>query len=258
MRRRLLALMLLLPAFAWAAESTSTEFHWKGRVAPEKTVTIKALNGSIEVTGIDGDEVEVNATKSGEHADQMEVKVIPSDDGILVCETYHYEGDYSDTCGGNAGGSHGHARGQAPHVNYQVRIPRNLQLHASSVNGSVDAEHIGRQAEISSVNGAVRVSTSAWAKATSVNGAVTASFGKADWDHLKLSSVNGSIHLTLPADANTDVRFSSVNGDFNSDFPVTVQGRMSRHSMEGRIGSGGRDLELSTVNGSVNLEKATM
>jgi DUF4097 and DUF4098 domain-containing protein YvlB len=258
MRRHLLALMLLLPAFAWAATQSGTEFHWKGRVAPEKTVTIKALNGSIEVTGSDGDEVEVTATKSGAHADQMQVQVIPSADGILVCETYRYEGDYSDTCGDGSGGSHGHSRGQAPHVDYEVRIPRNLQLHASSVNGSVEAERIGRQAEVSSVNGGVRVSTSAWAKASSVNGSVSCTFGKADWDHLKLSSVNGSIHVTLPADANTDVRFRSVNGDFESDFPVTVQGRMGRHSMEGKIGSGGRELELSTVNGSVTLQKSTM
>lgn len=256
MRRHLLALALLLPTFVWAATPTSDEFHWKGRVAPEKTVTVKALNGSIEVTGADGDEVEVNATKSGPHADQMEVKVIPSGDGILVCETYSYDGDYSDTCGGGSHGSHAH--GQAPHVNYQIRIPRNLRLHASSVNGGVSAEHLGRQAEISSVNGGVSVSTTSWARASSVNGSVTCRFGKADWDHLELSSVNGSIHLTLPADANTDVRFSSVNGNFSSDFPVTVQGRMGRHSLEGRIGSGGRDLKLSTVNGSVDLEKATM
>lgn len=255
MRRAFSILVLLLPAIAWAAAPSDSEFHWKGRVAPEKTVTIKALNGSIEVTGTDGDQVEVNATKYGPHADQMQVQVIPSEDGILVCETYHYEGDSSDTCGQ---GAHGHAHGQAPHADYEVRIPRNLRLHASSVNGGVSAEHVGRQAEVSSVNGSVSVSTSAWARASSVNGSVTCSFGKADWDHLKLSSVNGSIHVTLPSDTNTEVRFSSVNGEFDSDFPLTVQGRMSRHSMEGKIGNGGRDLELSTVNGSVELRKATM
>lgn len=258
MRRNLLALILLVPALAWAASPNSSEFHWKGRVAPEKTVTIKALNGSIEVNGTDGDEVEVNASKSGAHADQMQVKVLPTADGLLVCETYNYEGDYSDTCDESASGTHVHAHGQAPHVNYEVRIPRNLKLNASSVNGSVSAEHLGRQADVSSVNGAVRVSTTAWAKASSVNGSVNCAFGKADWDHLKLSSVNGSIHVTLPPDTNTDVRFRSVNGELNSDFPLTVQGRMGRHSMEGRIGSGGRDLELSTVNGSVELQKSTM
>ena len=248
-----LVLLLVLPTLGWAA--IAEDFHWKGHVDPEKTVTIKALNGSIEVTGYDGGDVEVNATRSGPHADQIQVQVIPSSDGILVCETYRYERDYSDTCGE---GSHGHTRGRAPQVNYEVRIPRNLRLHAATVNGSVTAERIGRQADVSSVNGAVKVSTSAWAKASSVNGSVTCAFGKADWDHLKLSSVNGSIHVTLPADASTEVRFRSVNGDFDSDFPLTVQGRMGRHSMEGKIGSGGRELELSTVNGSVELRKATM
>lgn len=255
MRRSVLALVLLLPAILWAATQSDSEFHWRGRIAPEKTVTIKALNGSVEVVGIEGDEVEVTATKSGPHADHVQVQVIPTDDGLLICETYRYEGDSSDTCGD---GSHGHSHGQAPHVDYSVRIPRNLQLHASSVNGGVSAERIGRRAEVSSVNGGVRVSTSEWAKASSVNGSVTCTFGKADWDRLKLSSVNGSIHVTMPADANTEVHFSSVNGNFESDFPVTIQGRMSRHSMEGKIGNGGRELVLSTVNGSVELRKGTM
>jgi len=248
-----LVLLLILPTLGWAA--SDREFHWKGHVDPEKTVTIKALNGSVEVTGTDGSEVEVTAEKGGPHSDQMQVQVIPSGDGLLICETYRYEGDSSDTCGE---GSHGHSHGQTPHVNYEVKIPRNLRLHASSVNGSVTAERIGRRADVSSVNGAVRVSTSEWAKASTVNGSVTASFGKADWDHLKLSSVNGSIRLTLPADTNTEVRFRSVNGDLESDFPVTILGRMSKHSMEGKIGNGGRDLELSTVNGSVELHKGTM
>lgn len=258
MRRYLLALLLLLPALAFAVSGVEDEFHWKGRVAPEKTVTIKALNGNIEVSGAAGDEVEVTAAKSGPHSDQMQVQVIPSADGLLICETYRYQGDYSDTCEEHASNSHVHTHGQAPHVDYQVRIPRNLLLHASSVNGSIEAQGLGRRADVSSVNGAVSVSTTSWASASSVNGSVTCSFGKADWDHLKLSSVNGSIHVTLPADANTEVSFHSVNGDFNSDFPVTVQGRMGRHSLQGRIGSGGRELDLSTVNGSVDLQRSTM
>ena len=40
MRRAFSILVLLLPAIAWAAAPSDSEFHWKGRVAPEKTVTI--------------------------------------------------------------------------------------------------------------------------------------------------------------------------------------------------------------------------
>ncbi len=256
MRRHLLALILLLPALAWAATSTDNEFHWKGRLAPEKLVTVKSVSGSIEVTGVDGDEVEVSATKSGPHADRLQVRVIPSDEGILVCESYQYEEDSSDTCG--QGGAHSHSHGSAPHVAYAIRLPRNLRLAAGTVNGSVAARSLGRYAEVSSVNGSVEISTAKWAKASSVNGSIHAQFGEAGWDTLKLTTVNGGIHVALPSNANTDVHFSSVNGHLDSDFPITTQGRMGRHSFEGKIGSGGRDLELSTVNGSVELQKSTM
>ncbi len=256
MRRHLLALILLLPALAWAAASADNEFHWKGRLAPEKLVTVKSVSGSIEVTGVDGDEVEVSATKSGPHADRLQVQVIPSDEGILVCETYRYEDDSSDTCG--QGSSHSHSHGSTPHVAYSIRLPRNLRLAAGTVNGSVAARSLGRYAEVSSVNGSVEISTAKWAKASSVNGSIRAQFGEAGWDTLKLTTVNGGIHVALPSNANTDVHFSSVNGHLDSDFPITTQGRMGRHSFEGKIGSGGRDLELSTVNGSVELQKSTM
>lgn len=256
MRRHLLPLLLLLPLCAWAAEPAASDFHWKGRLDPEKLVTVKTINGAIEVTGVEGEEIEVNATKSGPHADKLEVKVIPSEAGILVCETYRYDGDSSDTC--EQSGSHSHSRGSTPHVNYSIRLPRNLRLSASTVNGSVSARSLGRYAEVSSVNGSVEVSTAKWAKASSVNGSIRAQFGEAGWESLKLTTVNGGIHVALPSNVNTDVRFSSVNGHLDSDFPITTQGRLGRHSIEGKIGSGGRNLELTTVNGSVELQKTTM
>jgi hypothetical protein len=45
-----------------------------------------------------------------------------------------------------------------------------------------------------------------------------------------------------------------VNGELESDFALTVQGSMSGHSMKGRIGNGGRELKIETVNGSVRLK----
>ncbi|MBP2648736.1 MAG: hypothetical protein H6Q77_2360, partial [Gemmatimonadetes bacterium] len=41
-----------------------------------------------------------------------------------------------------------------------------------------------------------------------------------------------------------------------SDFPMTLQGKMSPRSMRGTIGNGGPRLELSTVNGPIELRKA--
>lgn len=48
-----------------------------------------------------------------------------------------------------------------------------------------------------------------------------------------------------------------MNGSVDSDFPITIQGRMQRRHLRGTIGSGGRSLELTTVNGGIELRKGT-
>ncbi len=42
----------------------------------------------------------------------------------------------------------------------------------------------------------------------------------------------------------------------STSFPLTVTGRISRRSIQGTIGSGGRQLEMETVNGGIELRKA--
>ena len=75
---------------------------------------------------------------------------------------------------------------------------------------------------------------------------------------LKISTVNGSIELRMPSEFNADVRFSSVNGRLNSDFPLTMSGHFGGRRVEGRIGNGGRELVVDTVNGSLRLKSESI
>ncbi|HYY93881.1 MAG TPA: DUF4097 family beta strand repeat-containing protein, partial [Pyrinomonadaceae bacterium] len=68
---------------------------------------------------------------------------------------------------------------------------------------------------------------------------------------------NGSIDLTFPAGLNADFEAQTLNGQISTDFPLTVQGTFSRRHMSGTIGSGGRELRLETVNGSVRLRRSS-
>jgi DUF4097 and DUF4098 domain-containing protein YvlB len=92
-----------------------------------------------------------------------------------------------------------------------------------------------------------------------VNGSIEARIGRAEWPgELDFKTVNGSIKLELPSNASTEVNFASVNGHLESDFPLTVQGSIGKHSVHGTIGSGGRELNVHTVNGSVEVRKAAI
>ena len=103
----------------------------------------------------------------------------------------------------------------------------------------------------------MQISTSSWADAETVNGSIRAKMGNSDWKGaLTFKSVNGSVRLELPDDLSADVNFKSLNGNISSDFPITVSGSFIGHSAKGRVGNGGRELSIETVNGSVELKKA--
>jgi DUF4097 and DUF4098 domain-containing protein YvlB len=79
--------------------------------------------------------------------------------------------------------------------------------------------------------------------------------GRSDWNgKLSFNTVNGSITVSLPPGVNTEVSAATVNGSMNTDFPLTIKGRFSMKNMHGTIGSGGRELEMETVNGSIRLK----
>ena len=74
---------------------------------------------------------------------------------------------------------------------------------------------------------------------------------------------DGSINLDAGGVRGTDVGThildaSSVNGGITSDFDeIEVRKKHGPRSAEGRLGSGGRDLALSTVNGGIRISRGT-
>jgi DUF4097 and DUF4098 domain-containing protein YvlB len=61
------------------------------------------------------------------------------------------------------------------------------------------------------------------------------------------------VTVNLPAGVDASVRADTLNGSVRSEFPITVQGTVSPRRLRGTIGNGGRELRLSTVNGSIRL-----
>ena len=89
---------------------------------------------------------------------------------------------------------------------------------------------------------------------SSVNGAINAYYSSLEnVSEIHLKSVNGSISLGLPPSPNADVSVSTVNGGISTDFPLQVQGKFMGRHLDGKLGSGGTRIEISNVNGGVNI-----
>lgn len=235
------------------------DWNWKGSVAAGKQVEIKGVNGSIRASAAPGNEVVVQAVKKGRKSDPstVQIEVVKSDDGVTICAVYPSTGKRKNSC---APGDEGHmsTNDNDVTVDFTVQVPAGVNFVGETVNGSVATERLGANASVATVNGDVRVVAAGQVEANTVNGSIDVTMGKADWTGtMAMSTVNGSIRATLPPSFSARVKGSTVNGSIETAFPLTIQGRFGPRSVDGTIGSGGRTLELSTVNGSITLAKGS-
>jgi DUF4097 and DUF4098 domain-containing protein YvlB len=256
-RMTILAVLAAVALVAGPAPAAQEEFHWTGKVAAGAAVEIKGVNGGIVATGTSGGDVEVTAVKKGRKSDpaQVKIEVIEHSGGVTICAVYPSEGAPNECQPGEGGRMN--TRDNDVNVEFQVKVPAGVRFVGRTVNGGIEASGIGADAEAHTVNGGVRLEATGTAQAETVNGGITARLGRADWTGtLRLKTVNGGIDVSVPEGLNADVKASTVNGDIQTDFPLTVTGRISRRKIEGKIGSGGRLLEMGTVNGGIRLHKA--
>jgi DUF4097 and DUF4098 domain-containing protein YvlB len=154
---------------------------------------------------------------------------------------------------------HGNDRDDDVSVDFTIALPAGVKIGANTVNGSVDVDGATEEVSASSVNDHVRAETSGGpVEASSVNGSVDATMGAVGTARrLAYKSVNGSVHVTLPVDVKADVELSTLNGSVRSDFPIQVLGHFEPRRLRGTIGGGGLPVEIETVNGSIELRKAS-
>ncbi len=239
-----------------AVAQEAQDFRWSGRIEAGKTLEIRGVNGAVAVERATGAEAEVVAHKTGRRSDpaDVEIVVVPHDGGVTICAVYPAVDGRENEC--EPGGGHNSTRDNDVEVEWTVKVPDDVKLGAYTVNGDVTVREVGAEVRAGTVNGDVDVSTRGVAEASTVNGSIRAVLGRGDWTGaMEFSTVNGGITVEVPDGFNATVEASTVNGDIETDFPITVQGRFGSRRLRGTIGTGGRDLELETVNGSIRLVK---
>lgn len=155
------------------------------------------------------------------------------------------------------------------------RVKGSAEIQTS--NGAVELLELAGGAIVRTSNGSVRTDGVRGAfDASTSNGRIEARVSDPEAHRpIKLSSSNGSINLTVDSLNNNDIRASTsnssitvrlppslnarlmartTNGSIQNEFDLRGEGvRISKHSAEGQIGSGGPLLDLSTSNGTIRL-----
>ena len=237
--------------------SAQTTFEWRGQLSSGQTLEIKGINGAVHASASGSGQAEVHATKSANRSDpsSVRIQVVPHAGGVTICAVYpDVAGREPNTCDVGPNG-HSNTNNNDTQVQFDVRVPAGVRFVGRTVNGDVVGESLDGDAEGHTVNGSVRISTTGTARANTVNGSLDLSMGRTDWpEGAKFSTVNGGITLRVPSFLNANLKASVLNGTIESDLPISVTGTVSRRKLEGTIGNGGQELQLSTVNGSIRLK----
>ncbi len=153
---------------------------------------------------------------------------------------------------------------------FTVRVPPDTQLRLCTVNaGDISVKGTRGEFSVHSVNGRITMTDVAGAgEAITVNGPVKASFVSAPHAASMFKTINGGVVLTLPEPMAADLRMKTFNGGLYTDFDVQTLPAEALHAVPKRdgtsvyrsngftsfrLGSGGSELTLETLNGDVRV-----
>jgi hypothetical protein len=257
----------------------SETWTWDGRVESGKWFRLSSINGPVTVEPSSDNMVHVRAEKDvGRRGRTSDVafQVIQEGGDVRVCAVWR-----DDVC--DAGGLHNRRdrdddddNRRDVKVRFTVKVPNGVRLsagtvngemrvrdvssdvRASTVNGRVEVRNVGGEVRASTVNGSVDVSTrNGPVEASTVNGSIDVRMSSLSRDgDMKFSTVNGDVTVETPSSLDARVRLGTLHGSISSDYPVQLSGRFGPRRAEGTIGRGGREIEMETVNGSIELRKA--
>lgn len=230
-----------MPVFA---ADVTERFEKTYPVSANARVSLSNVNGGVDISAWDRNEVQVVATK---HANTQEKLARLKIDVRASANSVDIKTQLPSGMNNNPGS-----------VDYEIRVPRGASLDKiETVDGSVQLSGVRGNVRASSVNGKVtgRGLTGDMELST-VNGMVDGeAIDLRSSQHVKLSTVNGSVEFSLPSDANARLTASATNGGIRSDMNLPIKRRFPIGAeVDTTLGSGGARVELSAVNGGIMIK----
>jgi DUF4097 and DUF4098 domain-containing protein YvlB len=180
-------------------------------------------------------------------------------------------------------------------VRVEIHMPKDADLAARSGDGSVEADSINGNVDITTGDGSITVqgvkgnirfhTGDGHIEARGLDGRVDASSGdghvslEGRFDALNIKTGDGSVtaramagskmqstwtihtgdgsvDVEIPGDLQADIDASTHDGHISLGLPVTVQGNFSSSQIHGKMNGGGQLLTIRTGDGSIHLSKS--
>lgn len=204
-------------------------------------------NGGVAVTGWDRDSVHVRAVVQASARTASDAAALLRQVRLDVAGTaLHAEGPEN-------------RRGASWWVSYEVRVPRQADLRAETVNGPVSAQDVAGRLDLETTNGPVTLTDLAGdVRARATNGPLIVTLAGTRWEGAGLDAEtrNGPATLSIPEGYSARLETGTVNGPMSVDIPITLQGRIGRMTrIATTLGSGGAAVRVVTTNGPLTVRR---
>ncbi len=239
----------LLLFLACAAGCDSTESEWQNKgwarnhdveasasfdrsvgVDQHTRLRLSGINGSVELTGSAGTEsVAISGwqrvfsdsrSDAEKHLKYLEVHVEDLDDEVFIRTDQPKD-----------------SQGRSYVVDYVISVPGPFDVEIDNINGDI---------RMNETLGSVSVDLT--------NGKISCRSSRPPTDIVDLSTVNGSITLEIPKSTSARLTASVVHGDIETSNLVFSNEVRSSRSMSGTLGGGLAAIDLSTVNGNIDVK----
>lgn len=142
-------------------------------------------------------------------------------------------------------------------VSFEILVPRRSNLSLTAHNGGIAISDVNGRIEFNGLNGGVVLRcVGGKVHGRTTNGGLVVELNGSRWDgeELNVKTTNGGVVMSVPENYSARLETGTVNGHVSTDFPITVQGRITKElSMD--LGSGGPTVRATTTNGGVRLKR---
>ena len=231
-------------------------FHYAAVLAPGQKVWIRNRSGEVTIEAAEDESLTVEAVKTWHRSgpETVEIMAVPHEGGVTICAVWEAA---ASRCDPEAEYGLTDLRHTDVNVQFTVHVPRGVAIDASTVNGELEVMDVEAPVTTKTFNGKIHAHVlQAPFSATTVNGEIDVNLGFPNGrrgGEVSLATVNGSIMAAILRGLNANLEAKTVNGKVESELPVRITGTFTSKQVVGRLGSGGPRLQVSTVNGSIQL-----
>jgi DUF4097 and DUF4098 domain-containing protein YvlB len=260
-RNLMLGVVLLVTVAVVPLRARADEWNHNYSVNGKPEIVVDTNDGDVEITPGSSEQVSVRVTVRGSEIKEMNIN-------------------------GNQVGNRVEIKVHRPNhvcigfcfqeIRIFVQVPRDSDLRLRSGDGNLRVQDVKGRMELDTNDGDMRLhGVEGVLHADTHDGNVDVS-GKFDSLNLRTGDGNidaeisasaapqpgwmlrtgdGNMHLRLPDNFAADISAHSGDGSVRVDFPITVSGSQSEHTVRGKLNGGGLALDLQTGDGDIHVEK---